>query len=682
MDTSKFSTPMNLTQVKLTGGFWKEKSELVRREVLPYQWNAINDRVPNAQPSYCLHNFRTAARVIKMRREGVPVPKQPLIFESWPKEGEDPGDRFWGFAFQDTDVYKWIEAASYSLTQYPDPELEALVDEAVGLIVSAQEEDGYLDTYFTINDPDARFTDLSRYHELYCFGHLTEAAAALFEATGKNTLLQAACRYAECISASFGPEPGKRRGVPGHEIAEMALARLYELTGNETYRKLGQFFIDERGQEPKYFAVEAETRGETPGASPWDTPGEDGERIPGSYSQSHLPVREQTEAVGHAVRAVYLYSGMADFARISNDNSLKNACDVLWDNIVQTKMYITGGIGGTEIGEAFSFNYDLPNDTIYAETCASVGMAFFARRMLSLDPDSRYADICERELYNGILSGIALDGKSFFYVNPLEVWPEASYRDTRKAHVFPTRRKWLACACCPPNLARLFTSLPSYAVTENENTLFVHQYMDLTTEKSLPEGLLTLKMKSEFPWNGRVTVQAESTSGEPVTVAFRLPGWCESPSLPAFSGEYTVREEKGYLYVTGIFRGETWIFDFPMEVRLFEADARVREDSGRIAVMRGPLVYCLEEVDNGPDLHLMRLSGDVKFGEKPAVIGTEAVTALTADGYRRRGAGSGEGELYRPYRKPEYETAGLTFIPYYAWANRGENEMTVWITEK
>ena len=395
-------------------------------------------------------------------------------FEALPKDPEHLEDRVYGFVFQDSDFYKWIEAVGYSLTQHPDPELEKTADAAIDIVCAAQQEDGYLDTYYILNGKDKIFTDLKDHHELYCLGHLIEGAVAYYQATGKDKLLKAAMGYADYTAECFGPEEGKCKGYPGHEIAEMALVRLYEATGDEKYLSLARFFVDERGSRPYYFDKE---HPECVGNSP------DGLRY--AYNQAHVPVREQEEAVGHAVRAVYLYAGMTDIARITQDEPLYSACEKLWDNMVSRKMYITGGIGGTHLGEAFSFDYDLPNDTAYAETCAAIGLVFVARRMLEIRPVSGYADVMERALYNCVLSGMALDGRSFFYVNPLEVNPEACHKDERKAHVKPVRQKWFGCACCPPNLARLLSSISSYAYTEKEDTLFVHLYMGSIIKKQV-----------------------------------------------------------------------------------------------------------------------------------------------------------------------------------------------------
>ncbi len=426
MDKKNFSMPIDLKQVTVTDAFWHREQELVRREVIPYQWEALNDRIPDAAPSYCMHNFRAAGRMMQEKRKKGSAYIAPSYtfrgFETLPEDPKNPEqDKFYGFVFQDSDFSKWIEAVGYSLTQHPDAQLEQTADEAIDLVCAAQLENGYLDTYYIINGMDRAFTNLKDHHELYCLGHLIEGAVAYYQATGKDKLLNAARRYADYAASCFGPQKDQCKGYPGHEIAEMALVRLHEVTGEERYLELSQFFLNQRGTKPYYFDEEEQRRAALEGRAVQLSEEDEGERY--AYYQAHKPVREQEEAVGHAVRAVYLYSGMADVARLTADDAMYAACKRLWDNIVREKLYVTGGIGGTSHGEAFSFPFDLPNDTAYSETCAAIGLAFFARRMLEIKAESQYADVCEQALYNTVLSGMALDGKSFFYVNPLEVVP-------------------------------------------------------------------------------------------------------------------------------------------------------------------------------------------------------------------------------------------------------------------
>ncbi len=689
---NKISTPLDLKSLKITDSFWKKEMELVRKEVIPYQWEALNDRVKDAAPSYCMRNFKIAGKMNQEKHRLGKAYEEPKYtfrgFEALPEDPEHLEDKFYGFVFQDSDFSKWIEAVAYSLTQYPDPELEKIADGAIDIVCAAQQDDGYLDTYYIINGKDKIFTNLKDNHELYCFGHLTEGAVAYYQATGKDKLLKAAERFADYIANYFGEEEGRCKGYPGHEIAEMALVRLYEVTGEERYLQLSEFFINERGTQPYYFDIEQNLK----------LTEKEKSELRYQYHQAHLPVRQQDEAVGHAVRAVYLYSGMADIARITGDETLYKACETLWDNITNQKMYVTGGIGGTHIGEAFSFPFDLPNDTAYAETCASIGLVFFARRMLEIAPKAKYADVMERALYNGILSGMALDGKSFFYVNPLEVNPESCHKDERKFHVKPVREKWFGCACCPPNLARLLSSIGSYAYTENEDTLFVHLYMGSLLTKKVKNQDVDVQIQSEFPWNGkvRITVRAKNTGFK---LALRIPGWCDSFTLQ-YDGQTIhglsdndadtsvvdfkrIERRDGYLYISGFDQEEETItLDFPMEPQWIVANPAVREDAGKVALQRGPIVYCLEEKDNGADLHLLSVEPTKQPVSFDMKIQEEEVIALKAQGQREIQDSSdpdaSQSALYAEYHVPKKESIELVYVPYYTWANRGENEMQVW----
>lgn len=675
MNREDYNEPISLRNVHITDNFWKNEMELVRKEIIPYQWDALNDRVEGASPSFCMRNFKVAGKQNKERKEKGSSFEEPKYtfrgFEALPEDPDHLEDKFYGFVFQDSDFYKWIEAVAYSLTQHPDSELEKLADEAIDIVCAAQQEDGYLDTYYIINGKDKIFSNLRDHHELYCFGHLTEGAVAYYQATGKDKLLKATMRFADYIDNYFGPEEGKCKGYPGHEIAEMALVRLYEVTGEKRYLDLSSFFVEERGKRPYYFDKENHPDVKL-----------DKEHINDLryfYNQAHLPVREQKEATGHAVRAVYLYSGMADLARIKEDQSMYDACETLWNNIVEEKMYITGGIGGTHLGEAFSFPFDLPNDTAYAETCASIGLVFFARRMLEMKAVSKYADVMELTLYNGILSGMALDGKSFFYVNPLEVQPKACKLDERKWHVKPVRQKWFGCACCPPNIARLLSSISTYAYTENKDTLFVHLYIGGIIKKQLDGQEIEIKVTSEFPWDGTVKVEMPATE-KPFTLAFRIPQWAKNYQVKGIEGAKT-EERAGYLYVTKQWTGTEIVeVEFPMEVRLVQTNPKVRENIGKIAVVRGPIVYCLEEADNGADLHLVRLSPKAVCEVKAEKIAGEPVKTVLTEGLRQKNSENPEEEELYTIAEPDTEVpADLKFIPYYVWANRGENEMMVWV---
>ncbi|MGN0298135.1 MAG: glycoside hydrolase family 127 protein [Lachnospiraceae bacterium] len=684
MEQTKFSRPISLKRIAVQEGFWKEEMELVRKEVIPYQWETLNDRVEDASPSFCMRNFKVAGKMMKEKRSLGSNFEEPVYtyrgFETLPEDMDHLEDKFYGFVFQDSDFAKWIEAVGYSLTQHPDEKLEAIADEAIDIVCAAQHPSGYLDSYYIINGMDKIFSNLRDHHELYCLGHLVEGAIAYYEATGKDKLLKAAERYVDFVADYFGEEEGKCKGYPGHEIAEMALLRLYETTGKDTYLKLAMFFLNQRGQRPYYFDSEHHEIGSD------KIKNLEEERY--HYQQAHVPVRDQKEAVGHAVRAVYLYSGMADGARLTQDESLYQACEILWNSIVNEKMYVTGGIGGTHIGESFSFPYDLPNDTAYAETCASIGLIFFARRMLQIKPDSRYADVMERALYNGVLSGMALDGKSFFYVNPLQVNPEACRKDERKHHVKAVRQKWFGCACCPPNLARLLTSIGAYSYTETDDTLFVHLYTGGTVQKQIGDTQVTIEITSAFPWSGEVTLGVNKDVQ--MTIALRIPDWCSDFKLEEMkwsdlieknillrNNELYAEQKDGYLYLTGAWKANQPIsMNFAMEPVLLAADSKVSEDEGMAALQCGPLVYCLEQADNGAALGLCRITEETTFTPVWMNIQGNSVKAWIGNGLRRQPVK--QQGLYHVLTKPVYEFANLVWIPYYAWANRGEGEMQVW----
>jgi len=664
------SRTIDLKKLTITDDFWKKEMELVRNEVLPYEWNALNDQVPGADPSFCMHNFRAAGKLLREKKEANASEKPEFTdrgIARFPLPGEEAKeDEFYGFVFQDTDFYKWVEAAAYSLTQHPDPALEKQADDAIDVAVAAQDEDGYLDTYFIINGRAGSFTNMRDYHELYVLGHLIEAAVAYFEATGKRVLLDAAIRYADYVDSLFGPEEDKKKGYPGHEIAEMALIRLYEVTGEERYLRLSEFFVRQRGQEPLYFETEE------------IHPKRGGMGMP--YYQSHKPILEQEEAVGHAVRAMYYYCGAADVARYTKDGELQAAVKRLWDSATKEKMFITGSIGSARTGEAFTFPFDLPNDTSYNETCAAIGLMFFARRMLQAEVKGEYADVMERALYNGVLSGMDLNGKRFFYVNPLEVVPEASHRDPGKQHVKPVRQKWFGCACCPPNLARLLSSVGAYAFTENDTTLFNHIYMSSIYEKIMADRTVTVESSVDYSdptrWKVSYTVR---NGGDGFCLALRLPYWTSSPAFEGLEAQNMVYKD-GYFYIKKDWGKESsFTLEMKTPVRFIQADSRVREDIGKVAVTKGPFVFCMEEADNGADMHLIRFPRtntvkDVKTvrGEV-AGVGTEE---LLMNGLRI-GAEKEKG-LYFDLQEETVTPVTLRYIPYYMWANRGENEMQVW----
>lgn len=627
-----------LKDVRVTDGFFSDYAELVRTEVIPYQWEALNDRIPGAEKSGCIHNFRIAA-------------------------GEEEGE-FVGMVFQDSDLGKWLEAVAYSLTTHPDKKLEAVADDVIDLMARAQRPDGYMDTYFIIKEPHNRWKCLRDCHELYCAGHILEAAVAYYKATGKRRFLDVMKKYMDYILTVFGTEEGKLHGYPGHEEIELALCRLYDVTGEKKYLDLAQYFINQRGTEPNYFIEELKTRGDS---FHWD--GNDKQGM--EYFQANQPVRRQKDAVGHSVRAVYLYSGMADVAMRTQDESLKEACRTLFRSIAEKRMYVTGGIGSTYNGEAFTFDYDLPNDTAYAESCASIGLIFFMQRMLEMDGDAVYGDVMERALYNTVLSGMGLDGKAFFYVNPLEVFPEADLKDPNKHHVKIERQKWFACACCPPNIARLLADLGQYIYRKDENGVAVDLFIG--SEVKVADGV-TLTQNSQVPFGGKVSFKLSCPNGTKLTLRVRKPFWTDGVTCDA-----EMTEKNGYLVVEKVWNdGDTVFFDFAMPVRRVYASPYVRQDLGKVCLMRGPLVYCLEEADNGNNLHLVILPEESEIAPAQGEGVLSGMTTLKAKGLR---IVPEEGTLYRGAPCRRKEETQLTFIPYFAWANRGVGEMTVWVRE-
>ena len=491
---------LNLKKISIFDPFWSRHVDLVRKEIIPYQWEAMNDRIEAAESSHCLENFQIAA-------------------------GRKKGE-FYGAVFQDTDVAKWLEAVGFSLAVYPDKELEKTADEVIDLIEAAQCEDGYINTYFTINQEEKRWSDLCEGHELYTAGHFMEAAAAYYEGTGKRKFLDIMCRFADLICDTFGEEEGKIHGYPGHEEVEIGLIKMYRITGNRRYLETAKYFVDVRGVGENYFMKEMR-RPDYHLRFP-----EFADYTP-EYSQSHQPVREQQTAEGHAVRAVYLYCAMADLAKEYGDESLKRACERLWDNIVEKRMYITGGIGSSGILERFTVDYDLPNEYNYAESCASIGLALFGLRMSRLTGESRYIDVVERALYNTVLAGVALDGKSFFYVNPLEVWPPACMDGTSKKHIKSVRQKWFGVACCPPNIARTLASLGQYiySADREKRQLYVNLFISNRAEVDFEKGRVQIEITTEFPVENQVTIKIEGNQENEMELFSRLSRGDYSPFL-------------------------------------------------------------------------------------------------------------------------------------------------------
>jgi DUF1680 family protein len=562
--------------------------------------------------------------------------------------------------FWDSDLGKSIETIAYSLYRKPNPALEARADAIIDLYEKLQDKDGYLNAWFQRVQPDRRWTNLRDHHELYCAGHLIEAAVAYYQATGKRKLLDIMCRYVDYMLTVFGHGEGQIPGYCGHEEIELALVKLARVTGENKYLELSKFFVDERGTEPHFFTAESIRDGRDP---------KDFHQKTYEYGQAHLPVRDQRKVVGHAVRAMYLYAGMADIATEYKDDSLTEALEALWDDVVTKQMYITGGIGPSASNEGFTDYFDLPNETAYAETCASVGLVFWANRMLGRGPDRRYGDIMEQALYNGALPGLATDGKTFFYDNPLE--------SAGKHH----RWVWHHCPCCPPNIARLVTSIGSYMYAVSGDEIAVHLYGESTLRCELADGAkVTLKQVSNYPWEGTIAFNLELASPAKFALSLRIPEWAEGATLSVNGDmvDLTGSAADGYARIEREWKdGDRVALILPLVLRPQFANPRVRQDAGRVALMRGPLVYCVETTDNGTDLNAIILPTDLPTAETSVLDNLFGAVAVDLDVAREDTANWGK-SLYR--KEPaKRKAAKARFVPYHLWDNRDPGEMLVWV---
>lgn len=616
-------TPVPFTAVHVSGPFWGARIEASRNVTIPLAF------------AKCEENERYANFV----RAAHPSEEYKVT----------------GFSFDDTDVYKTIEGAAYRLHNYPDKKLEAYIDSVIDIMAAAQEPDGYLYTARTQNPAHPhewagkeRWTSVENLsHEFYNLGHMIEGAVAYYQATGKRKFLDIACRYADCVDRNIGEGEGKLRLVPGHQIAEMALVRLYNVTGEKRYFDLAKFFLDARGT--------TERRQQ--------------------YSQSHIPVVQQSEAVGHAVRATYMYAGMADVAAISGDTSYIHAVDRIWDNIVGKKLYITGGIGARHRGEAFGDNYELPNASAYNETCAAIGNVYTNYRLFLLHGDAKYFDVLERTLYNGLISGVSIDGGSFFYPNPLASTGNYS------------RKPWFGCACCPSNISRFIPSLPGYIYAVKDKSLFVNLFIPNTARLDVNGQRVTVSQSTSYPWDGNIKLTIDKGRAD-MDLKIRIPGWVRNQVVPGDLYSYVDNEtpsysvrvngeevsgqlDNGYLVIPHKWRkGDVVDIAFDMPVRTVKANDKVVDDRGRIAVERGPLVYCAEWTDNDVNVHtvLLRRNPSYTLGGHDSDLG--GITRISTDAQAL--SYDNDGRLVVSPTK-------LTLIPYYAWAHRGEGNMAVWL---
>lgn len=560
--------------------------------------------------------------------------------------------------FWDSDLGKSIETVAYSLYRRPNAKLEARVDEIIDMYEKLQDKDGYLNAWFQRVQPGRRWTNLRDHHELYCAGHLIEGAVAYYQATGKKKLLDIMCRYADYLINVFGHGPGQMPGYCGHEEVELALVKLARVTGEKKYLDLSKFFIDERGTEPHFFTEEAARDGRSAA---------DFHQKTYEYGQAHVPVREQKKVVGHAVRAMYLYAGMADIATEYNDDTLTAALETLWDDLTTKQMYVTGGIGPAAANEGFTDYYDLPNESAYAETCASVGLVFWANRMLGRGPNRRYADIMEQALYNGAMAGLSLDGTRFFYENPLE--------SAGKHH----RWIWHHCPCCPPNIARLLASVGSYMYAIAEDEIAVHLYGESKARFDLAGAKVELSQQTRYPWDG--AIQFDLTLDRPAhfALSLRIPEWADGATLSVNGEKLDLASvlTDGYARIERDWKsGDKVDLSIPLTARKLFANPLVRQDAGRTALMRGPMVYCVEETDNGAGLNGISLSADISQAKTSEISGLRGAVALELP--VSRDAADWGSALYRT-SPPAAKQSSARFVPYPFWDNREPGEMLVWV---
>ena len=615
--------PVPFTSVKVTDNFWGQRLQASREVTIPLAFSKCEE-------TGRYENFVKAAH-----------PSDTYKVE--------------GFSFDDTDVYKTIEGASYSLQTYPDKKLQKYIDSVLVIVAGAQEPDGYLYTARTVNPKHPHnWAGKERWvavenlsHEFYNLGHMIEGAVAHYQATGKRNFLNIAIKYADCVCREIGNGPQQKKYVPGHQIAEMALVKLYMATGDKKYLDQAKFFLDTRGYTSRKDA----------------------------YSQAHKPVVEQDEAVGHAVRAVYMYSGMADVAASTGDSSYIKAIDKIWDNIVSKKIYITGGIGARHAGEAFGNNYELPNLSAYCETCAAIGNVYMNYRLFLLHGDAKYFDVLERTLYNGLISGVSLDGGSFFYPNPLS--SNGKY----------SRKPWFGCACCPSNVSRFIPSLPGYVYAVKNDQVYVNLYLSNKAELKVDKKKILLEQETGYPWNGDIRLKI-TQGNQDFTMKLRIPGWVRGNVLPGDLYSYADNQKPayqvsvngqtvesdvndGYLSIARKWKkGDVVEVHFDMIPRIVKANPKVEADHGRVAVERGPIVYCAEWPDNRFNVHSILLNQHPQFKvtDKPELL--YGIRQITTDA---------QALSYDKAGKLVTKDVELTLIPYYAWAHRGEGDMEVWL---
>ncbi len=619
--------PLPLSKIRITDPFWSVWQRKLVETTLPHEFANLETR---------LENFRRVAR------------------------GESGGHV--GLPFDDSDVTKWAEACAYALAAHPNAALRKMLDEAIDIVVAAQKPDGYLDTYIQLDHPGGEWRNLNSLHEMYCAGHLIEAGVALSENLGDRRLLDVGIRFADHIMSVFGPD--KRLGYCGHEEIELALIKLSAHTGQEKYREFARWLVEVRGTRPSPF--EAELKDPTSVAlSPWGGGLLAGATYDGEYNQDHAPIREHDAVVGHAVRAMYLYIAAADLADGQNDIPLETALQRAWDSLVKRRMYVTGGIGPSRHNEGFTADFDLPNLSAYAETCAAIGLVLWGQKMLEMTGNGEFAETVERALYNGALAGLSLSGDRFFYDNPLE---------SQGTH---DRTPWFTCACCPPNIARMIGNLGAVVAGVREDAFYVHQFAGFTAETTLGGVATKIELEGEFPWSTTLRIKVAPAKPAEFAVYVRIPDWADEVSTELPGAEEEADFEDGYAIFRRVWKpGDVLSVDLGTEPRWVEADPRVRENLGRTALTYGPLVYCLEAKDLGyaPQLFTADTQALIEPVRDDRLGG---IAVLPVEG--QIDLETFPDSLYAPLGSGESRQVTAQFIPYYAWNNRGPNAMQVWV---
>lgn len=638
---------MKLKKIKITSSFWNRYRNMVADKAVPFQWQMISDQKSpditsdkaaggKAEKSYAIKNLKIAAGQLNGQHHGM--------------------------IFQDTDVYKWLETVAYVLNYDHDEQLKALADQVVDLIADAQDKDGYLSTRYQIDTPELKFKQLQQSHELYSMGHYIEAGIAYYQTTGNKKSLDIAKKMADCIDENFGLQSKKTHGYDGHPEIELALSKLYECTQDNRYLDLATYFVEIRGNRPDFFKQQNARNDIKLDPFPMMRDATD------NYFFDEKPIDQVKMVQGHAVRVLYYLTGLTYIARLTNKKNLKDDAERLWQDITTKQMYVTGNVGQTAVGEAFTGDYDLPNRTDYGETCASVAMVMFAKQMEKIFDNGKYGDVIEKEIYNGALAGISLDGEHYFYANPLEI-DKVSAFNPASSHLSNKRLSWFSCACCPANITRLIASLNKYIYTCNNKDILLDQFI---SNEAVFDHDISIKVESDFPWNGNVKIEIKNPKQENFMFKVRIPAWAEKYKSSIKSN--LIENKILNFEINGDFVLD---INFEMKIQLLHANPLIAADRGKVAIQRGPIIYCEEEADNQTDFctYMLPANPDIKEEYKDSLLA--GIVQITIKNVFFSSAKS----LYWSNDSQIGENKDLVMVPYYSWANRKPGQMSVWINQ-